>query len=130
MRLYAMYSMDKRMLAAMLTCFAFAMGVSGYILNYTISNITGWFFRRIFLNNALNTLRTAAAIQSPLGGMVCYPSHLTPKFYLFWIPLISFECLLCGLAVFRGLQTLRRNGSFARNLMLILIRDAVLYFFG
>lgn len=62
--------------------------------------------------------------------MVCFPSHLTNNFYLFWAPLMAFDCLLLGLAVYRGLQTLKRSGSFGRKLLIVLIRDSVMYFFA
>jgi len=112
LRLYAMYYLDKRILALMLTCFGISMFVAGGILTNTLSNIH------------------ALAVPSPLGGMICYPSHLPERFYLFWIPLLLFECLLWGLAMMRGLQTLRYTGSFGRKLMIILIRDSLVYFFA
>jgi hypothetical protein len=52
---------------------------------------------------------------------------------MFWIPLLAFECLLCGLALFKGLQTLKKRRSVlssGRFLITILIRDSIIYFFA
>jgi len=72
----------------------------------------------------------ASAENSPLGGMLCFAHYVLPTFYLFWIPLMIFECLLLSLAVYRGLQTLRHSGTLGRKLVIILIRDSVVYFLG
>jgi len=60
--------------------------------------------------------------------MVCIPLNPTSSIYLLWVPLIIFECMLLALAVFRGLQTLNNSGSLGRKLVLIFMRDSVVYF--
>jgi len=114
MRLYALFSLDKRVLALMLTCFIISTSTSAYVLHSVLSKFT------------------ASAIRLPTGGMFCVPSRVSPNFYLFWIPILAFETLLCVLALFRGFQTLRSGGSLfisGRHLVITLIRDSILYFF-
>lgn len=81
--------------------------------------------------NATPTIVTP--ITLPSGGTFCLGSNIASNFYMFWIPVLAFECLLCGLALFKGLQTLRSRRSVlyrGRLLMVILVRDSILYFFA
>jgi len=71
---------------------------------------------------------TAQPIQ---GVMFCVPHGTPDYFYAFWVPMIVFESLLCGLALFRGLQSFLSEGPLflsGRKLVSVLIRDSVLYF--
>jgi hypothetical protein len=66
-----------------------------------------------------------------LHGKFCFADGVPSHFYTFWIPLIAFETILCGLALIRGFQAVRSGGSLfraGRLLVRILIRDSVLYF--
>jgi hypothetical protein len=59
------------------------------------------------------------------------PDGVPDYFFAFWLPIILFESLLCGLALYRGFQTFRAAGTLfqsGRHLVAILIRDSVLYF--
>jgi len=114
-RLYALYSLNKKILAFMLTCFALSVSLSAYIMGFVLSKMA------------------VTAIALPADGMFCLASDIASNFYMFWIPLLAFECLLCGLALFKGLQTLRRRRSVlssGRFLIVILIRDSIIYFFA
>ncbi|EDR06874.1 uncharacterized protein LACBIDRAFT_294625 [Laccaria bicolor S238N-H82] len=78
----------------------------------------------------LNRVLVAKAIKIP-GGTFCMPGTVQTNFFIFWIPMLAFECLLCGLALFRGFQTFRSEGTLyqnGRHLVGILIRDSILYF--
>ncbi len=135
MRLYALYSLNKRMLAVVITSFVISLSVSGYILSSILSKISGMFkmhYRTLLdYSPATETFGyLASAENSPLGGMLCFAHYVLPTFYLFWIPLMVFESLLLTLAVCRGLQTLRHSGTLGRKLVIILIRDSVVYFLG
>lgn len=65
------------------------------------------------------------------GFPFCIPSNVEEYFYTFWIPIIAFESLLCGMALFRGFQafsyrhTLFKSG---RHLVSILLRDSIVYY--
>ncbi|KAF5324331.1 hypothetical protein D9619_011315 [Psilocybe cf. subviscida] len=112
MRLYALYSLDKKILALMLTCWVACLAGSSYIMYTVLARVT------------------ATAIHIP-GGLFCVPSGVSSHFYTFWIPMLAFESLLCTLALIRGFQTYRAKGSLfhsSRQLVGILIRDSVLYF--
>ncbi|KAF9041547.1 hypothetical protein BJ165DRAFT_1406462 [Panaeolus papilionaceus] len=114
MRLYALYSLNKKVLAIMLSSFVVSTAVAAWIMH-----------------SALNTI-VAKAIFLPGGaGMFCVPSNVPKNFYTFWIPMLAFECLLCVLALIRGFQTFRSNGSLfqsGRKLVGVLIRDSIFYF--
>ncbi|KAF8157218.1 hypothetical protein B0H34DRAFT_712762 [Crassisporium funariophilum] len=112
MRLYALYSLNKKILALMLISYVVSSAIAGWIMGTVLSSIT------------------ASAFKIP-GGMFCVPSGVSQSFYMFWIPMLAFEFLLCTLALVRGFQTLRSDGSLfrsGRQLVSILIRDSVLYF--
>ncbi|KAF9473935.1 hypothetical protein BDN70DRAFT_348524 [Pholiota conissans] len=113
MRLYALYSLSKKFLAFILTCWIACLTISGYVMYTSLAVLT------------------TTPIVIP-GGMFCLANNISPHFYVFWIPMLSFEFLLCLLAVIRGFQTYRSNGSLfrtGRKLVGILIRDSVVYFF-
>lgn len=132
-RLYALYSLDKRVLAFMLACFTLSMTASAYIMGSVLSKLTGTPLHRIHFSRKMKSRLKVTPITLPTGGIFCLASGIPSNFYMFWIPLLAFECLLCGLAVFKGLQTLRsRRSVFHRGhlLVIILIRDSILYFFA
>jgi hypothetical protein len=112
MRLYALYSLNKKILALMLTCWVGCLAGSAYIMYTVLARVK------------------ATTIYIP-GGLFCVSSGISTHFYTFWIPMLAFESLLCVLALIRGFQTYRAKGSLfhsSRQLLGILIRDSVLYF--
>ncbi|KAJ7429739.1 hypothetical protein B0H11DRAFT_2211908 [Mycena galericulata] len=115
MRLYALYFLNKKVLALMVVTFLASSASSAVIMGKALSGL--------------------AARSHPILGMptFCYPVATTVPsyFFAFWIPIIAFESLLCGLALYRGFQTFRASGTLfqsGRHLVSILIRDSVLYF--
>ncbi|TEB31061.1 hypothetical protein FA13DRAFT_478427 [Coprinellus micaceus] len=73
---------------------------------------------------------TATTVNIP-NGKFCMPHGVSDKFYIFWVPMLAFECLLCTLALIRGFQAFVSDGSLfrrGRELVQILLRDSVLYF--
>ncbi|KAH9478051.1 hypothetical protein JR316_0010288 [Psilocybe cubensis] len=75
-RLYALYSLNKKILALMLVVFIASTATSAWIMGTALSSVT------------------ATAVQIP-GGAFCVPANVTPHFYAFWIPMLAFETLLC-----------------------------------
>ncbi|KAK0439348.1 hypothetical protein EV421DRAFT_1713575 [Armillaria borealis] len=115
MRLYALYLLNKRVLALMVTSFIICSASAAVIMGIVLSNISS---------------KSSAPPTLP-GTSVCTSSGIPDYFYAFWIPTIVFESLLCGLALFRGFQTFSSDGplfSSGRRLVSILIRDSVFYF--
>ncbi|PBK94835.1 hypothetical protein ARMGADRAFT_68849 [Armillaria gallica] len=114
MRLYALYLLNKKVLALMVTSFIICSASAAVIMGIVLSNIS-----------------TAPYTPPGTSVRVCAPSGIPDYFYAFWIPTIVFESLLCGLALFRGFQTFSSDGplfSSGRHLVSILIRDSVFYF--
>ncbi|KAF5349146.1 hypothetical protein D9756_009477 [Leucocoprinus leucothites] len=120
MRLYALYSLNKKILALMVTSFLIASSISAVIMGKVLTSITA-------------TARPLSFLGTPpfQDFVFCAPSNVSPKFYTFWIPILMNECLLCILALVRGFQAFRSEGTMfqtGRRLVGILIRDSVLYF--
>ncbi|KAF9041395.1 hypothetical protein BJ165DRAFT_282735 [Panaeolus papilionaceus] len=111
MRIYALYSLSKRVLALMLIGFVTSVITSSWVVHSVLDNVTA----------------SAAIIPN---GKFCVLSNVS-RFFLFWVPVVAFECLLCALAIIKGVQTFRSHGSLfddGRRLIGILIRDSALYF--
>ncbi|PFH47895.1 hypothetical protein AMATHDRAFT_66576 [Amanita thiersii Skay4041] len=112
MRIYALYYLNKRLLVVMVTLFVACMASSAYVMGSVLSNID------------------AIAVNFS-GWHVCLPLNVSSHFYAFWIPILFFETFLCILAIYRGFQTFKTDGSLfqsGRRLVGILIRDSVMYF--
>ena len=113
MRIYAMYSLNKAVLVFMVASFLASTLTSAWIMFTALASIE---------------TRTIPLMPS---GKFCMADGIPKNFYTFWIPLIAFEAVLCGLALIRGFQAVRTGGSLfraGRLLVRILIRDSVLYF--
>ncbi|KAJ6468126.1 hypothetical protein C8R47DRAFT_1151922 [Mycena vitilis] len=112
MRLYALYFLNKKVLALMVGTFIISTATSAVIMGTVLQKLT--------------------ARAHPLPGMTfCVPGDVPDWFFTFWIPILMFESLLCGLALYRGFQTFRASGGVfqsGKHLVAILIRDSVLYF--
>ncbi|TFK33408.1 hypothetical protein BDQ12DRAFT_691220 [Crucibulum laeve] len=114
MRLYALYSLNKKVLVLMSSSFIIASAAAATIMGSVLMKITA-----------------SAVVLPGTAGMFCVPSGVSDKFYTFWIPMLAFETLLCALALVRGFQSFTSDGPLfrsGRHLVSILIRDSVLYF--
>jgi len=114
MRLYALYSLDKRVLALMSICFFLTSAASGAVMGSVLSAITA---------NAVHVI--------PGKLVFCVPHNISEYFWMFWVPMLMNESLLCGLALFRGFQAFTSSSPpfrSGRHLVEILIRDSVFYF--
>ncbi|KAJ7895502.1 hypothetical protein B0H14DRAFT_2333890, partial [Mycena olivaceomarginata] len=112
MRLYALYFLNKKVLALMVATFVVSSASSAVIMGTVLQGIK-------------------AHSHPILGTTFCVPDGVPDYFFAFWLPIILFESLLCGLALYRGFQTFRAAGTLfqsGRHLVAILIRDSVLYF--
>ena len=66
-----------------------------------------------------------------LDTTICVSPNIPEYFYMFWIPHLDVETLLCGLVVFRGFQNMRLKPSLYRSgkeIVDVLLRDSVRYF--
>jgi len=112
MQIYALYSMNKKILAFMLTFYLSLSAVSAWILQGELA------------------LSAAIAISLP-GGEFCIVSNISPKFYTFWLPVLLCDSLLCALAIIGGLRGSKSASSFFRrgfSLVKALILGSVFYY--
>lgn len=115
MRLYALYSLNSKILALMIISFTAASTVSALIMGKVLKSIAA----------------LAKPVQYLEDFVFCSPTNVSTKFYTFWIPILLNECLLCILVLIRGFQTFRSGETIfqtGRHLVSILIRDSVFYF--
>ncbi|EJD06634.1 uncharacterized protein FOMMEDRAFT_17124 [Fomitiporia mediterranea MF3/22] len=132
LRLYALYYGNKKVLGLMICFFIFAMASSAAVMGTVLRDVN------------------AKANLIP-GTKFCIPLGISTHFYAFWIPILSFETLLCALACMRGYKSyrdheIRRLGRLSMrhrdratsqqpdpkrgemNILEILLRDSVGYF--
>jgi len=134
MRLYALFSLNKKILALLISFFLITTATAGWIMGSVLSTLKGavdnLFTLVVFI--LLDTF-LATALTLPTGGKFCVPANVPGHFYLFWIPLLAYECLLCALALIRGFQTFKSSGTglfqSGRHLVAVLVRDSLMYFF-
>ncbi|KDR86024.1 hypothetical protein GALMADRAFT_235216 [Galerina marginata CBS 339.88] len=114
MRIYALYTKNKRVTSLMMGFFVICFALSAWIMGSSLKGLT-------------------AASTQIIGGQFCVSPLIPPHFYIFWIPMLSFELLLCSLAVIRAYESYHASGNPVFNghrLFSILIRDSLVYFFA
>ncbi|KIM57083.1 hypothetical protein SCLCIDRAFT_1143860 [Scleroderma citrinum Foug A] len=114
MRLYALYDCSRKVMSIMGLAFVLEILAMSTIL--------------------LRTNLTTGASNEPLPGVkFCTNEDMSRSFCVFWLPVLCFECLLCSLAVWAGIQRSKDGMSpmVVSNkvcLLDILIRGNVGYF--
>lgn len=72
------------------------------------------------------------AINIP-GGSFCVLEdlHVLGSMYVFWIPIIVYESMLCLLALTPAIEAFLEGDAYFTNrkLIRVLLRDSVIYFF-
>jgi len=112
LRLYALYFLDKKVLLFMVISFLGTSACAAAIMGEVLSNFT---------------------VQSHIipGFPFCIPIKVPNYLFSFWIPILAFESILCGMALFRGFQAFRyRHSVFqsGRHLVTLLLRDSIIYY--
>jgi hypothetical protein len=134
-RIYALYSLNKKLLVVMLIFYFACSTCSAWIVVSELSSISSMdssdeqFF--IASQSDFFVLLQATALIFPTDGSFCLPLTLPRGIFRYWIPMLSFECLLCVLALFQGFRRFKADSSMFRSgkrLVNNLIRDSVLYF--
>ena len=133
LRLYALYSRSKWILAILSVSFAFTVAASGTIMGTTLNKIESTLLRQLaHLHTNYNLSVNRVAYSNLVPGMpLCLPIGVSSHFYAFWIPILCFETLLCSLAILRGYLSYKRkelDRLSGRHILEILIRDSILYF--
>ncbi|KDR66287.1 hypothetical protein GALMADRAFT_259566 [Galerina marginata CBS 339.88] len=118
-KIYALYFLNKRILALMLTFFIGSVANSVWIMKGLLSKFQ------------------VKALSFPNGTFcVLYTLGIDDALvYAFWIPILAFEFLLFMLALIRGLKMVNDTGSRSllcngQQLIAILVRDSITYFIG
>ncbi|KAF4609418.1 hypothetical protein D9613_012920 [Agrocybe pediades] len=110
-RTYALYLLNKKVLAILLAMYSAALFSSAYIL--------------------VQCLKLIKVTATPIpGGTFCVPTSRVQGFYAFWIPLFIFDCFLCALTIYRSFCEFKTSGSIvrrSRNILAVLLRDSVFY---
>ncbi|KZP20977.1 hypothetical protein FIBSPDRAFT_954157 [Athelia psychrophila] len=112
LRIYALYFLNKKVLFVVASFFIISTASAATIMGLVLSNI-------------------AADATSIAGVNFCMPLHVPRYIYAYWIPILAFESLLCGMSIFRGFQAFRQRQSVfqsGKHLMTILLRDSIVYF--
>jgi len=112
LRIYALYSLNKKVMIFMASFFLMSMAAAGTIMGLVLSSISA-------------TPHTIAWLE------FCMPANVPRYLYAYWIPILTFESLLCGMAIMRGVKAFRdQESSFisGTQLITILLRDSIIYF--
>jgi hypothetical protein len=134
MRLYALYLLDKKILAVMLVSFAITNAAAGYVMGIALAVMQRvFFFLYLSQHRPAHTpsLFSAAPRLWPTRPLVCVPLNIPDYFWTYWVPTIIMESLLCGLALYQGVMTFTKGeGLFqsGRRIVGILIRDSAFYY--
>ncbi|KDR86026.1 hypothetical protein GALMADRAFT_235231 [Galerina marginata CBS 339.88] len=114
MRIYALYTKNKRVTSLMMGFFVVCFTVSAWVMGSSLKGLT-------------------AASTQIINGQFCVSPLIPPHFYIFWIPMLAFEFLLCSLAVIRAYESYSASSNpvfSGQRLFTILIRDSLVYFFA
>lgn len=116
LRLYALYSLNRKVLVLMGTVFAATFITSATIMGFALARI-----------------KTLVVPKEILGVSICTPSNLheITFFFAFWIPIMTCEALLCALVIFKAVRGWRRRENLrdsGKALVTVLIRDSIFYF--
>jgi len=111
LRIYAIFDCNKRLLAVLLVLYAMAMTTETVLIGL----ITHQF-------------HSQEALRAFFPG--CAPTNIPEWCWAYWIPTVVFESTLFLLALYKTVQ--EANGSMTRpsRLMVVLLRDSVMYFGG
>ncbi|OCH89453.1 hypothetical protein OBBRIDRAFT_835775 [Obba rivulosa] len=112
LRLYALYSLNKKVLIFMGVTFLLCAAASATIMGMVLAQIQ-------------------AVFNEIPGVPFCVATDVPADFFAFWIPMLVSESVLCGLALYRGMENYRRGGTLyqsGRHLFQILVRDSAFYF--
>ncbi|PPQ93565.1 hypothetical protein CVT25_005557 [Psilocybe cyanescens] len=113
LRIHALYRKSRMITYSLLVTMIVCASISGYYM-----------WRNIFQTEAFSL---------PVPGYIfCYRTpDENSTLYVFWIPIIAFEGVLCSLALLPGIHTLLQDQYYFQhsgNLLKIILRDSAVYF--
>ena len=106
---------------------------SAFIMGHVLSNFTGAHTSIVPLFSFSLLIFCLPEVQAHVipGFPFCIPLDVPHYLFAFWIPIIAFESLLCGMALFRGFQAFRYRQNVlraGRHLVTLLLRDSIIYY--
>lgn len=124
LRIYAMYAKSKKILISLI--FGLFLSILASILIFFLSH--GSMSGGRIIPEALHEISSAGCI--PFNQ---FAQFNTSEYFLFWIPILCFEAILCGLAIAKGVQNWRRmiaekDSSSQFSLLDCLVSDSIFYF--
>jgi len=129
-RVYALYSLNRKILTFMLCLYAITASVGAWSAFDNVVKAKCTCIGKRKFHAETNHTTQATAIEIP-GGRACTFPLLLPNSYAIWIPQFIFETILCVLVLYKGYLTFKESLYFQTRgslLVKILIRDSVLYF--
>lgn len=132
MRLYVMYGCNKALLIALFTLFGAELITETMIVGLSTAKESSTLlaYRRSPGNLPnTHTVQPLPALPNITG---CITSNTTSYQWAYWLPALIFELILFSLAVLKSVQVYRarKNAGETPSILVILIRDSVLYFAG
>jgi len=104
LRIYALYSLNKRLLAVMMILYLACSACSAWIIITYVSSIA-----------MTSPIFPAIAALPATDGSSCLPQLLPRGIFEYWIPMLSYDSLLCVLVLFQGFQRFRSDSSIFLN---------------
>ncbi|KZT64147.1 hypothetical protein DAEQUDRAFT_732999 [Daedalea quercina L-15889] len=111
MRLYLMYCCNRTFLITLCVLFVIELVIESTIIGEVIYALQDW------------------ALPMDITTPGCAATGIKPWAWVYWIPIMIWEALLLALSLYRSAQQAREEAGTPR-LMIILLRDSILYFGG
>ena len=131
LRIYAMYSCNKKLLAVMVAAVALSFGVQGPILLIMVIKAKSIFLLVSDTLPVLNFL-LLPAFRLPPVHTGCYAVDPIPylfPYWLSWVPYLAYESFIFALAIYKSFS-LARDQPETPWLVYILLRDSIVFFGG
>jgi len=110
LRLYAMFNCNKRLLAILLCLYAILLTTE-----------------TVLIGVVTHEFRSQEALRAFFPG--CAPTNIPLWSWWYWVPSMTFESICLLLALWKTMET-HRNEYKSSNILIILLRDSILYFGG
>ncbi|KAF8521107.1 hypothetical protein BU17DRAFT_65066 [Hysterangium stoloniferum] len=111
LRLYAMFDCNRKLLAVLLVL---------YVIAFTTETV--------LIGVITHNFKSNETLRSQFSG--CAPLNIPLWCYWYWVPSMTFESILLLLALWKTVLEARKAMLKSSKLMVVLIRDSVLYFGG
>ncbi|KAG6333359.1 hypothetical protein ID866_5735 [Astraeus odoratus] len=112
MRLYALYNRSRRIMLVVVSCYV--LEIFAMIAMLVMANLT------------------SGTDNQPTPGLTfCTNVDVSNTFYVFWLPLLAYESLLCFLAIRAGIKWSGEGSAQIKSnsrLWDVLVRGNVIYF--